>query len=147
MATFYGGEQLSQVVRVVGVNTDLDNGEHPVIYTIPTGFYGLMKFAYIGENNTNDYGRSQQVNANILLSISTVTNPSITSSSMSFASGSYSIEQHKVHYDPVSLGDLAGVVGYTNFYLDEGDQFFLSSGASSNQNVKYELTIFLYKKP
>jgi len=149
MATFFQGAQLSQVLKIIGTNTDLDPGEYPIIYTVPSGFYGLIKFAYIGSNDIN-YLQPGGTSASIYVNDST--SPSSPTLGIVVAVGNYGWRDQKlayirnITYSEGTFNVNNDSKGIYDMYLDEGDKFQLFS-ASSNQNVKYELHIHLYKKP
>ena len=159
MSTFFGGEQLSQIIKIDGTNTDLDANEYPVIYTIPTGFYGLLKFAYIGNNA---FGRgtylSGQGNARMFVidDGSDQTDASERNNGATYISGELSgstgtYNQTRRQYAPNQPHTYTGsggdfVAGLHNLYLTEGDKIITSSGVNNN-NVRYELEIHLYKRP
>lgn len=149
MATFFQGEQLAQVVSITGTNTDLDVGEYPVIYTVPTGYYAFLKFAYMGTNNAFYY--TSAVNAEIRLTTAGITPTGGASDTIKIANGVFAYSQQKLGYRngfTFDLNDYStdNALGLYDFFLEEGDKFFLRA-LNNNQNVKYEVKLFLYKKP
>jgi len=153
MSTFYGGEQLTQIVEVEGTFLDLDSFETPVVYTVPTGFYGRLKFAFIGQYSTSvpDSYYNGYPGFNFIafaprgVTISN-SNTYLPSARVLMPSGTY--REVKKALGPTSLkatdGDDAS--SFYNMYLEEGSRFFLTS-TTVNSNVRYELHIELYKKP
>lgn len=150
MATFYQGEQLVQVVSIDSTYNDLDSGEYPVIYTVPTGYYGFLKFAHIGSLSSYP---SSSVDAymNLASKWGTVTSASI----LTVAGGTSSYVAQRKYYKPnivINLNSSNDEDTYPNnqalydYYLMSGDRFYLYT-LFSNQNVRYELEIHLYKKP
>lgn len=152
MSTFYGGEQLVQVVQVSGTNTDLDIGEYPVIYTIPSGHYGILKFAHIGFNNSGYLWTN--VSATIELAPSDANladNNDRVFASVRLCNGLVDYAETKLGYRPNTVRDSSNYnvndgVGLYNLYLEEGDKLYLAA-QTNNQNCKYEAKIHLYKKP
>lgn len=152
MATFYQGDQLVQVVSIDSTYNDLDFQEYPVIYTVPTGYYGLLKFAHVGSQTNYPVGSA---NASIWLVSKYGAIPSGTGGGLSVA-GNYSYLKSKLLYKPnvvVNLNDSNDEETYPNqqtfydYYLRSGDRFYLTAFFVNNQNVRYELEIHLYKKP
>jgi hypothetical protein len=152
MATFYQGDQLVQVVSIDGTYSDLDLGEYPVIYTVPTGYYGLLKFAHIG-SQTN-YPNSNTSSYIYLISKHGAI-PNSNGGALNVA-GNYTYLKSRLLYKPnvvVNLGNDDDGETYPNqltfydYYLRSGDRFYITAFFLGNQNVRYELEIHLYKKP
>jgi hypothetical protein len=152
MATFYQGDQLVQVVSIDGTYNDLDFGEYPVIYTVPTGYYGLLKFAHVGSLTNYPTGTA---GANIWLVSKYGAIPNNTGGALGVA-GNYNYLKSKLLYKPnisVNLNNSDDEDTYPNqitfydYYLRSGDRFYLAVFFTGNQNVRYELEIHLYKKP
>ena len=161
MATFFGGEQLSQVLSLTNLINDVDQGEKFLIYTIPTGYYGFLKFAYCGRNDANY--PSGVFAGSVILHFGKEVNPDGTQGEGSCFtivasegdSGGTSLEPyayHKYAYRPsVSVGaDPSGFLigGNYDLYLESESKFYLQSATLTNNNsIKWELEIHLYKKP
>lgn len=162
MATFYGGEQLSQVVRLEGTVSDLDIGENILIYTVPTGFYGLLKFAFIG-NNTVNYPSDAALSQIVVVSKDVNINSGQESQCrICVADGSSAggvietFTYHKLIYRPsvsvtkteAGAQDISDPSGCYDLYLQSGDKFYARNNTIvNNLNVRYEIEFHLYKKP
>ena len=158
MSTFYGGEQLSQVVRLEGSLSDVDNGDNVLLYTIPTGFYGLLKFAFLGNNDSQYPGNSTACAIVIVGKDVNIAGSGETNLFETLASGLYvgdageTYLAHKAAYKPTTgpaaSNPTESVVGNYNKYLQEGDKFYIRTILSfSNQNPRYEIELHLFKKP
>lgn len=153
MATFYGGEQLSQVVRVEGTQADVDAGERFLIYTVPTGYYGLLKFAFVGLDYQNYPSGTTLVSMFIYGKEVNPANPQEVSNRIKIAKGNqtsitgYVYLDHRAIYRP-NGSVVSDIYGNYDFYLQSGDKFYIEIDiAANNQDVKYELELHLYKKP
>lgn len=152
MATFYQGDQLVQVVSIDGTYSDLDFGEYPVIYTVPTGYYGLLKFAHIGSQTNYP---SSNASSYIYLTSKHGAIPNSNIGALTVA-GNYTYAESRLLYKPnivVNLNSNDDEETYPNqitfydYYLRSGDRFYITALFANNQNVRYELEIHLYKKP
>jgi len=152
MATFYQGDQLVQVVSIDSTYNDLDLGEYPVIYTVPTGYYGLLKFAHVG--GQSNYPESS-AGANMYLVSKYGAIPNSTGGALGVAGG-YTYVKSKLLYKPNIVVNLntnddeetyPNQITFYDHYLRSGDRFYLAAFSIGNQNVRYELEIHLYKKP
>ncbi len=67
MATYYGGETLYDVVHTVATTATLGENVASTIYTVPTGYYALIKFAYIERSDESPNGANGTTEAAIVL--------------------------------------------------------------------------------
>ena len=158
MATFFQNEQLSQVLTVTGTAT-MSAGQFLTLYTVPTGYYGILKFAYCGATNGAGYP-AQVSNTRI-----TVHHPSVTGINRLDPDYVNDLKPSLATYPTVKalyngivtrdVKDLLdnfdnGVVDHVfcpkDFYLESGHIITLYNFFNSTPN-KWEIIIHLYKKP
>ena len=137
MSTFYGGEQISQVVSISGTTTT--SAQRVItLYTVPAGFYGVLKWFYMGRNDYqylaggNSFSQSYAVSASQSLSYNLIPNQGLL-----LCDGD-AWKTQKIKFNAAgALKDL---------YLTPGDKIVSTEGAGG-QPVKWEGELHLYKKP
>lgn len=137
MSTFYGGEQISQVVSVSGSTTTVA-GRVLILYTVPVGFYGVLKWFYMGRNDANylsggnSFSGSWVVSASQDLSYNLIQNEGFN-----LCSNTIIWREQKERFQVDTL---------RNVYLAPGDRI-VNLEQVSNQPVKWEGELHLFKKP
>ena len=152
MSTFYGGEQLVQVVTIDAVDTDFDFNELKTIYTIPTGHYGILKYFFVATNNSSYPNSGGTFDAVILHKNITLNTTTFNTGYFIYNTGRSHADQRKIYTDRITEIVNSGsefppdlYLPY-NFYMKEGDRVIMRSFLN-NQNTRYELELHLYKKP
>jgi hypothetical protein len=156
MSTFFGGEQFVEAVNLVGTQSDMDANEYFLIYTIPAGHYGLLKFAYISRNDNNDVYLIGDQDLNMFYmpssaNVNDVTERVFSQVFVHGASGDIQVNyaNQRANFIKKDYQQGAGTTpaeGMTDTYLQAGDKFYINATAT-NVLGKYELVIHLYKLP
>lgn len=141
MSTFYGGEQFVQLAKVTGT-VSRNNSQVGLIYTIPTGFYGKIKFAYVGYdfNDSQYYGNATP--ANVWLSppeAGTAFGGTYFNSRITITDSNQTYNLQKQLYAPRGT--------FYDTYCQEGSNFTIVGETGSQTVYRYELDIELYKIP
>jgi len=146
MATFYGGEQLSQNVTLTGTFTT-NFTQITTVYVIPTGFYGLLKWVYIGRNDSSFWGNSSNCSGYIVPKNLPNTGNEISNHAQSVSSQTDVYSLQRLYFrknDPSPSGNSPGDL--LDRYLQAGDRIvFLNNG--SGNNVRWEIELHLFKNP
>ncbi len=139
MSTFYGGEQLAQVVNF-DTTIFINQNTNTVIYTVPSGFYGELKFIFSCLANVFPDG-AWDINKS--LTIYDATAP-ISSNQQSVVS--VDIQNPNEGFKAAKLNYTQGGLMY-NYYMREGDRIVFYKAVAENGNYRFRGTIHLYKLP
>jgi len=153
MATYYGGETLYDVIHTVTTVSTTEESQ-TTIYTVPTGYYALLKFAYLERDDNPINGAADSWPAFFSCFITVVGDDS----SANFASGDYLVvsmaqqswSTHKKWYSPnPDLASLSQDFSPYNLFLSQGDIIKIRRGDSTygTVNMRYVLDLHLFKSP
>lgn len=164
MATYYGGETLYDVISTE-TTVSVDEETVSLIYTVPSGYYALVKFAYIERTNNPYNGKAETTNALFSLATcgngntATLANGSFLNITLnSVLSGFFFVsqgwEEHKKWYSPnVNLSSFqSGNYSYSplNHYMKAGDTIRVlrqNDGQGSNLSLRAVYELHLFKAP
>ena len=148
MSTFYGGEQISQVVSVSGSTTTVA-GRVLTLYTVPTGFYGVLKWIYNGRNTATYTSGGSNTDIYIIdANLSPLNSSNVPNLSYKVKDQLDSWFLQKKNFSPNQPTSAAGndSTGLFNTYLSSGDRV-VAVEFVSGQPVRWEGELHLFKKP
>lgn len=127
MATFFGGEQLSELV-LVKTTGNMNQLSRSLIYTVPTGFYAIVEFAHCSFNNSNYYiSNSFGLNAVDTDDLNTAYDTGLN------------IAESQTFYEKFGTR--------LNLFFNSGTKFYRLNEFIGTADIKAELHLRLYKKP
>lgn len=134
MATFYGGEQLVEKGYVVQTFNNVSSGDVFTLYTVPSGHYLVLDFAWAGNvlNFPTFYGNSN-ANFNIRLE-----HPDITLGAVGLFAN---VKDLSLDYMDSYIQYL-----YKDIIVDEGFKF-TTFASGIVVGIRAEIRFRLYKKP
>jgi hypothetical protein len=170
MATYYGGETLFDVVHTAATTATLGENIFSTIYTVPTGYYALIKFAYIERSDASPNGEDGTKEAQIVLMGDDcgATSPTgsvgyipltIDDTASIGVSGSTGYRAHKIWYSQNytggklftgAAGDVSKVYTPFNTYASQGDIIRIATSstiAGNSTAFRYVLDYHLFKSP
>lgn len=123
MATFFGGEQLSELVLIKTTGI-VSSGAKSLMYTVPNGFYAIVEFVHCG-SNFGYYLTSFRID------VFDVDDTDILSSGVNISDGSFYSK----------FGERL------NLFFNSGTKFYRVNDSFASQDLKAEIHLRLYKKP
>jgi len=147
MSTFYGGEQLSQVVSLSGTTTSVA-GRVLTVYTVPVGFYGILKFFYVGLNTSVYLSASSNTNSYVINPSQTMNESSVSNQGYLIKSLTEDWRQSKKNFTPNSATSSTAqdARGVYDLYLSSGDRI-VNTELNNSLSLRWEGELHLFKKP
>lgn len=165
MATYYGSETLYDVVHTVATTATLGESDTLTLYTVPTGYYALIKFAYIERNDETSNGYYGTTEAVIKLvgddcgndpffSMPIGVDLTLNSSDDGVSNESAGWIIHKQWYNSgsISYGSVGASRSYSpfNMYAGPGDIIQIQTSSSivgNSTTFRYVLDYHIFKQP